>query len=251
MKQKLFFAFLISCLSCAVTAENTPLEDFHRFYETLLESHTQEGAEKKGITYTAVDYGEWSQDPLHEKAMKSLRAINPAQLTEDERMAYWINAYNLLTVDLIVTTQEKKSIRNLGNFIISVWRKHRWNLFDGTYTLHNIEHDILRPLNDGRIHFAINCASLSCPDLRRTPYAGEELEEQLQEQTAYFINNPTKGFTWHAEKAVLSAVFNWYLKDFGGRDGVQNLIKEETGEDVREASRVKFMHYDWSLNGEW
>lgn len=249
--QKKFLFSLVLFLFSHVSATTADMAAFYEPYSQLLGRYLQEGAEKEGVVFTAVDYAAWSQDPLHSQAMDALRAIEPAALEGADQMAYWINAYNLLTIDLIIRSAEKESIRNLGGPIVGVWRKHSWRLFDRDYSLHRIEHGILRWMGDSRFHFAINCASLSCPDLRATPYSGEELEQQLQEQTAAFIQNPTKGFAAADGYIDLSPLFKWYSHDFGGKKGVAAFIKEWTGVEFKEAKDVRFMRYDWSLNGDW
>lgn len=257
MAQKIFFwFFLFLSLNTSVNAED--LEEFNSVYGDLLDRHTHPNEEREGITLTLVDYLGWSRDPAHYQAMERLAIIDPSKLQEEEDIkAFWINAYNLLTIDLIIQTQERESIRRQGGIIIGVWKKHFWTLFDDDYSLHQIEHQILRPMGDARIHFAINCASLSCPDLRGEPYIGELLDWQLEEQTKAFMLNPTKGVMTYEEgggdlkkegEIAISAIFFWYGDDFGGRRGVRSLIRQYRD---YEPNKVKVLPYDWSLNGDW
>ena len=265
------FIFLLFFITAQ--AQSQQLEDFNAIYDSLLAKHLQPQVEREGIILTLVDYRGWSQDPKHQQAMEQLSVINPAELDSADAMAYWINAYNLLTIDLIVKTKEKRSIKNQGGIFVGVWKKHTWRLYDADYSLHRIEHNILRPKGDSRIHFAINCASLSCPDLRAEPYVGELLDWQLEEQQNSFINNPTKGVLiaggekerirvseigtrippageeiYGKEKVKISAIFIWYMEDFGGREGVRSLIKKYKNANL---SKMTVIPYDWSLNGDW
>ena len=109
-------------------------------------------------------------------------------------MAYWINAYNVLTIDLIVREKETQSIKNLGTLFKNPWKRFSWNVNGKKLTLDGIEHGIIRKLNDPRIHFAINCAAKSCPDLRKEAYRANKLNAQLQHQVNLTLNNSTKGF---------------------------------------------------------
>jgi len=254
-----FFLLLGTALNPSINAEE--LEEFNNVYAGLLERHLHPNKEREGIVLTLVDYLGWSNDPAHAEAMEKLAAIDPSKLQQEDLKAFWINAYNLLTIDLIIQTQERESIKNQGGMITGVWKKHFWTLFDNDYSLHQIEHKILRPMGDARIHFAINCASLSCPDLRAEPYigVGDLLDWQLEEQTKAFMLNPTKGVAIYKktdqkqnveERIAISAIFFWYKEDFGGRKGVHSFIYKYRGYEPNN-TKVKILPYDWSLNGDW
>ncbi len=263
-----FFLFLFLGISLNPLINAEELEEFHSVYAGLLERHTRPNEEREGITLTLVDYLGWSNDPAHSESMEKIAVIDPSKLQTDEHiMAFWINAYNLLTVDLIVKTKEKRSIKRQGGIIRGVWRKHFWTLFDRDYSLHQIEHEILRPMGDARIHFAINCASLSCPDLRTEPYIGELLDSQLDDQTKAFMLNPTKGVAIYegvsaetdkrgnrkndAEGQIaISELFFWYEEDFGGKQGVRSFIHKYIGYEPNNR-KMRSLDYDWSLNGDW
>lgn len=267
---RIFFFSLFLLLTVPLNAGQ--LEEFHSVYGGLLERHLRPQVEREGIVLTLVDYRGWSEDPAHFQAMEILAAINPAELEDMDAMAFWINAYNLLTIDLILGAEEKESIKHQGGMLVGVWRKHFWPLYNGEYSLHQIEHKILRPMGDARIHFAINCASLSCPDLRTEPYIGALLDWQLEDQERAFILNPTKGMAVEGkteeetrvseigtttrlreagkEQVSISALFFWYKEDFGGREGIRALINKYRKRDLR-SGRVKTLPYDWSLNGDW
>lgn len=223
-------------------------ESYDRFlglYDGLLQVHLHP-AEKDGITYNGVDYAAWAADPRHKQALNLLLSQNlQGHESEQEKMAFWINAYNFLTIELIVREGERKSIKNLGGIFASPWRRYAWTLGGKDYTLDYIEHKILRPMGDARIHFAINCASVSCPDLRSEAYRAEKLESQLDEQTRIFLSNPGRGVRQERETLYVSKTFDWFAKDFSNGDiraWLQNYM------DVDKTAVISYMGYDWALN---
>ncbi len=231
-------------------------QKFMSAYGELLQKYLSPTDRKEGIFVTSVNYAGWSQDPLHKQAMENAKQVDHKNLSPVEDMAFWINVYNLLTVDLIVSEKEQESIRNLDGLIRNVWKIHKWELDGKKITLDDIEHEILRPMNEPRIHYAINCASLSCPDLRAEPYTSKGLFAQLEEQERKFISDPTKGvyivFDASGSKAKevrLSRLFKWYDDDFGGKKEIKKLIKKYKGIDMKE--RPNYLPYNWNLNGDW
>ena len=120
-----------------------------------------------------MDYQSWGRDVY----INLIDNISSQKLSElSKNFAYWINTYNLLTIDLIIKTAETQSIKNQGSLFKNVWKKHKWLINEKPITLHEIEHEILRKFGDPRIHFAINCASLSCPDLHNEPFVAKKIE---------------------------------------------------------------------------
>jgi hypothetical protein len=226
-------------------------QDYTVPYEELLSSYVANGRQE-GIEGTMVNYAGWSQDNLHTQAMKEIVKTNPENIHDKQAlMAFWINAYNLLTIDLIVKNKERESIKNLGKFFISPWKSYEWQIGEKKYTLDEIEHKILRPMGDSRIHMAVNCASLSCPDLRPEPYTPEKLNSQLDEQVTIFLGNKQKGMTQNGSMAEVSSIFKWFRKDFGNEKGVLAFINsyQLSLTPVKEISN--YMDYNWRLNGYW
>ena len=220
-----------------------------------------------------VDYlGLQANRQLLDQFNDSLAAVDSATYeswTEADQIAFWINAYNSLTLKSIINQSPlKDSIKD----IVGVWRiKKHAVLADGkTFTLNNIEHDVLRAdFNEPRIHVAINCASFSCPDLRTEPYTGDQLDDQLDQQVNRFLTNP-KGLRIDREANIvyLSKIFEWFGEDwkpsyevdsgFTGNQNEQavlNFISGYLGADdqvylIEGNYQVKYMDYDWSLNDQ-
>jgi hypothetical protein len=228
----------------AARASDGP-DQFLSLYGELLKAHVRP-SDKGGILYAGVDYDAWASDPRHRNALKLLLNENPeGYATDNERKAFWINAYNFLTIDLIVREGERESINNLGSFFSSPWSKFEWEIAGRSYTLDFIEHDILRPLGDPRIHFAINCASVSCPDLRSEYYRASDLDKQLSDQLLLALSNSGKGLYRGVEKIYVSQIFDWFEEDFNDGD-IPGWLRENTA--IRGEFPLRYLKYDWSLN---
>lgn len=160
-----------------------------------------------------------------------------------EQMAYWINAYNAFTVKLILDNPTS-SIQNLHGG--KPWDVKWIRLGDRTYSLNEIENDILRPrYKDARIHFAVNCAAKSCPPLANRAFTAENLSRMLDQLTRNFINNSAFN-TFAGGEARLSKIFDWYSSDFGDlRAFLSRYLPEPLGADAN----INFNEYDWALNG--
>jgi len=135
--------------------------------------------------------------------------------TDEARLAYWINAYNALTIRGVLNGWPTKSVRDLG-FLFGFFRRKDYTVGGEKMSLNHIEHDIIRKqFTEPRIHFALVCASLGCPKLRREAYTPERLEEQLEDGARYFINEPRNLEVDAARQRVtLSKIFDWYDEDF-------------------------------------
>jgi hypothetical protein len=117
----------------------------------------------------------------------SYKSIDTTKMNQQQKMAMWINAYNLCTLKLIVDYFPLKTINEIPK--AKRWKHARWEIAGKTISLDDIEHKILRPMGDPRIHFAINCASFSCPDLSSFEYKAETLDKQLEEAKDQFLDN--------------------------------------------------------------
>jgi hypothetical protein len=183
-------------------------------------------------------------------------------------LAFLINAYNAWTVKLILSgPPDLKSIKDLGSFFSSPWKKEFVTLLDETRSLDEIEHKLIRGsdrYNDPRIHFAVNCASISCPALRAEAYDGNRLNEQLTEQTNLFLSNPERN---QVEQDVikLSSIFKWYREDFEKgwmnyhhledflitNSASLNLSKKQIAKLKTGEMDIEFLNYDWRLNKKY
>lgn len=178
----------------------------------------------------------------------SLTAIEPATLTRDAAMAYWINLYNAKTVDLILDNYPVSSIRDIGGGLFSrgPWDKDVVRVSGRVLSLNDIEHGILRPIwRDPRIHYAVNCASIGCPNLRTRAYTAAALQSDLNQAAREYVTHP-RGAQLTSRGLVVSSIFKWYKEDFGGTDaGVLAHVARHGGPS---GSRIHDDRYDWTLN---
>ena len=203
--------------------------------------------EKEGLQLNLVKYQSIAADFRFYSLLNQIADFDVSELsTDNERLAFYINAYNILTIKLIVDNQPLDSIRDIGNFFQGPWDIVVLNNADGRLTLDNIEHRIIRQINEPRIHFAVNCASLSCPDLRNEAYRAERLDQQLDEQTRSFLNNP-RGLVTDGRSLRLSKIFDWYGEDFEVYGTLGDFIRQYRPELQFDNTRTN-LAYNWNLN---
>ena len=174
-------------------------------------------------------------------------AKNPVQdgWSKAEKMAYWINAYNAFTIKLIIDHYPTTSITKL--YEGKPWDVKWIKLGDKTYSLTNIENDILRPqFKDARIHFALNCAAKSCPPLLNRAWTAENLEKTLDQRAKSFINN-SQFNKISTNEVQLSKIFDWYASDFGN---VIDFLNHYATKKINAKATVKYAEYDWALNAQ-
>jgi hypothetical protein len=160
-----------------------------------------------------------------------------------DKLAYWINAYNAFTVKLIIDHYPVKSIKDIR----SPWDKRFIKLGDNTYTLNHIEHEILRKIDEPRIHFAIVCASVSCPKLLNTAFEAEQLETQLLNATREFLADPERNHL--SENHIkISKIFKWFAKDFKKDGGLIDFLNKYSDVAISENADKSYKNYDWGLN---
>lgn len=172
-------------------------------------------------------------------------ADNPVQAdwSRNEKMAYWINAYNAFTIKLILDNYPVKSIMDLHGG--KPWDVQWIKLGTKTYSLNNIEHDILRPkYKDARIHFAVNCAAKSCPPVLNRAWTAANLNSNFQKQATSFINNTTFNKI-SADKIQVSKIFEWYAVDFGN---LINYLNKFSSTQINSGAKIEYIEYDWKLN---
>jgi hypothetical protein len=224
-------------------------------YGRILEAHTQEVSDTAGVR---VDYEALRGSSGWRSVVASLAASDPSALTtRSARLAFWINAYNVLAIDLVTRNWPVASIRDIGSFLRPVWKREAGRIGGRAYSLDEIEHGILRPLGEPRIHAAIVCASVSCPSLARTPYRATELDAQLDASLARWLADPRKGSRLDAGAGVLrlSAIFQWFADDFDAAGGVLPYLTPHLPEATRRwlaahggKAELAYFAYDWSLN---
>ncbi len=183
-----------------------------------------------------------------------LSDLDPRTLSKSEQLPYWINFYNALTVYVVTGRYPVKSIKDIksGTFDFGPWNLKLANIQDQPLTLNNIEHGILRPIwKDGRIHYALNCASLGCPNLAKQAYTSANVEELLEKGAREYINH-SRGVSIKNNRLTVSSIYDWYRDEFGdSNEGVLAHLLEyaepELAEQIKRFGKYKH-EYDWKLN---
>ena len=224
----------------------------HSAWGSFLSQYVRRGA--NGVNL--VNYGGVSG--ADKQALKSyiatLEAAQPTTLSRDAAMAYWINLYNAKTVDLILDNYPVQSITKIGGlFSFGPWDEKVVTVDGRSLSLNDIEHGILRPIwNDPRIHYAVNCASIGCPDLATQPFTAGNLAGMLDAAARDYVNHP-RGAEVQGGRLVVSSIFEWYKVDFGNSDaGVIAHLRQYANEPLASAlgsvSSISDDRYDWNLN---
>ncbi|MBF0291711.1 MAG: DUF547 domain-containing protein [Nitrospinae bacterium] len=221
-------------------------------WDAILKKNTRK-SNWKGVSYTGFDYAGVAGSKEFDKLIAGLETFSPETLRgRDEIISFWINVYNIFAVKLARDHFPVKGIKDIGSVIYPVWKHPAGKVGSKSYSLDDIEHNILRPMNEPAIHFAIVCASVSCPDLRTESYTAPALREQLKTQTRLFLENSGKGMrVEHENKTVhLSMIFDWYKKDFDAAGGVIGFLNSEMGgrRKIPADYSIKSLPYNWDLN---
>lgn len=174
--------------------------------------------------------------------------------TAKQTLAFWINAYNAYTLDLILEHYPVTSIKEIGStikipFVSTAWDIKFINIGGVEYDLNNIEHGIIRKeFDEPRIHFALVCAAVSCPKLQNRAYFPESLDDQLTEATKDFLADPSKNEFKSSKKATLSKIFNWYGGDFNNDGTLIEYLNQYAATKLEKNARIDWKDYDWALN---
>ena len=231
----LFFSFLLIFSAHSQAA--------HAKWDALLKTHVSKSGT---VNYKGF---ETDQAKLTAYLLDLESNIPSASWSKNETMAYWINAYNAYTIQLMIKNYPLKSIMDLKYNGKSAW-DYKWiKIGTETLSLNDIEHVKLRKkYKDARIHFAVNCASFSCPVLLNSAYISTKLEVQLDAQAILFINDPKRNQI-SASSAKVSQLFEWYQDDFttGGKTVIDYLNKYSKTK-IKAGTNIGYMNYNWNLN---
>ena len=242
-KQIIYFLSLL-LFSMNISAAQPDWNNYDKLLQRYLTQKTV-----KGIQLNYLNYQDLFQDPLFSEVVNTIESFPTKTLiTKDEKLSFYINAYNIFAIKVVHDNWPLKSIKDAGSWISPVWKKTAGKINGQAISLDEIEHVILRPMGEPRIHFAIVCASLSCPDLRNEAFNSDYLDVQLNDQVKAFLQNPKKGLKIEDNTAKISKIFDWFEVDFKAQGGIKTFIK-------KHLPQAKFddvdpdLVYDWSLNG--
>ena len=208
---------------------------------------------------TRVAYGKAKADGA-DRALRSwlgqTQQTDPGALTPAAQRAWWYNLYNAATIDLVLADYPVDTIKEVkgGLFNSGPWDEDVLTVNGVAMCLNDIEHGVLRPIyGDNRVHYAVNCASIGCPNLKATPWVAATLEADLDAAAAEYVNHP-RGADANGAVLYVSKIYDWYEEDFGGSEaGVINHLKkyawQDLSDDLMGISDIEGSRYDWDLNG--
>lgn len=242
----IIFLFALSFISIWSSSEVIAGPVSHEPLTALLKKHVSDAG--------MVNYKAFLKDSTQlNKYLKSLSDNPPKGLSKNDQLAYWINAYNAFTIQLILRNYPLKSIKDIGSkikipFVNTPWDVKFIRIGNEMYDLNKIEHSILRPqFKEPRIHFAIVCASVSCPKLLNEAYVGTKIDQQLNNQAINFINDPKRNKI-SANKADLSKIFSWFKGDFTKKGSVIDFVNTYSKVKINKNAAIGSLDYDWDLN---
>ena len=224
----------------------TTNEFSHDLFDQTLRAHVSDGV---------VQYPQYASDARFTQYLEQLNRLDPTTLpSQNDRLAFWINAYNAFAVKGIVDGYSPTTWTDKYTYFVN----RDYMVGGAEVNLYAVERDILIPrFREPRIHFAIVCASQSCPKLQSWAYTPEDLEKQLTHSAKQFINDPSRNrFDSERKIAYLSMIFDWFEEDFTNHSDtllkyIAQFVTDETlAEDLRQTPyTIKFLEYDWGLNG--
>ena len=237
-------------------------EDNNALYAGLLRNYVS--ADADGIN--RVDYARWhaskSDRDLLAHFIESQSNAAPSSLPRNAAFAYWANLYNSLTLKVVLDHYPVKSIRDIRSEtslldlkgLIGPWRTKLVAVEGKMLSLDDIEHTIMRPtFHDPRVHYAVNCASIGCPNLRQTPWQADTLNDSLDAAARAYVNHPRGAFVRADGKLKISSIYHWFKQDFGGNDDgiLQHLRRYAEGpllKRLEAGATIAEDDYDWRLN---
>jgi len=208
----------------------------HNRWNTILEQYVTEAGN--------VDYQKIRADKELDIYIDALSQNMPTDAwTKQEKLAYWINTYNALTIDLILRHYPVKSIKDIKD----PWKQRYWKLGEKWYNLDEIEHQILRKMDEPRIHFAIVCASFSCPKLQNKAFTAENMETQLTKATTDFLTDSNRN-NISQNNLKLSKIFKWFSKDFKQNGSLIDFLNTYSQTTISNKAKISYKDYNWDLN---
>ncbi len=229
--KKLIVLLLISATSFA---QNFDYKNYNQFLVKYV-------SDNGNVNYDKINSNKTELDAI----IKQFEKLQPAEKwAKNEKLAYYINAYNVYTLKVVIDNYPTKSIKDIDN----AWDNKMITKGKSKISLSDVEHKILRKMNEPRIHFAINCASFSCPNLLNEAFLPETINKQLETATKSFINDKTKNLITTNEIKI-SEIFNWFSGDFKTKKtSLIDFLNTYSTIKIDKKAKVKFLDYNWNLN---
>jgi hypothetical protein len=228
----------------------------HAPFDTILRTYLAD--DRTGVSRFAYARVTLSDRAALRAYLAALAATPISRFNRDEQLAYWINLYNALTLAVVLDHYPVQSIRDINIspslFASGPWDKKLITVEGDSLTLNDIEHRIfLRPIwNDRRIHYAVNCASIGCPNLQNRAFTSATVAGVLDEAARTYFNHP-RGAQLEADKLIASKIYDWFQEDFGGSEGgviahLRRYAEPKFAAALTRVSEIDRYEYDWKLN---
>ena len=226
----------------------------HTRFDQVLKKYV----DKNGfVDYSALQRSSAGRRDLKAYLSELSRASPGKRSSREAKLAFWINAYNAVTLEGILQVYPTTSIRNhtARVFGYNIWKELPLIVGGGQHSLENIEHQILRKMGEPRIHFAIVCASIGCPRLRNEAYTASQLDQQLSDNVRDFFTR-SKHFRFNAKRRTMqvSSILKWFGEDFGRTQVARfTYLQKYLPQPARKIAvdsrtRITYLDYDWNLN---
>ena len=217
----------------------------HNGYDLILKKYVKNGL----VNYKGIKSEEAKLD-TYLKELSSVTNNEYQKFNREEKLAFFINAYNAFTIKLILDNYPLKSIRSIGYLPGAAWRTEFFILLEKKRTLDWIEHSNLRvDFNEPRIHFAIVCASKGCPILNSEAFIPTKLDSQLQSSLSQFLSDSVKNrYDEKSNTLYLSKIFDWFKEDFTKKTTIIDFINIYTKKNIPQNAKIEYTEYDWNLN---
>ncbi len=241
------FVVNLSCASSDLGQKNSTTPS-HQIFDGLLKKHVSNDGR--------VNYKGFIEDKKELDIYLDLLSNNAPdrdKWSQQEQLAYWINVYNAFTIKLIIDNYPLKSIQDLHPtvkipLVNTVWHKKFFQIGGKDASLDEVEHKILRKeFDEPRIHFAVNCASYSCPPLLNEAFVPEKINQQLESQAKKFINDKRHN-NLEANNIQISQIFSWFKGDFTSNGSLIDYLNKYSDVKINSGAKVSNKKYDWSLN---
>lgn len=246
--------FKLASLLISLCSEVMAFDHEHKAFGLVLSKHVTRVGNQTLADYRSLKI-DLSELKAYLKGLSDLPKSEFDSLTKEAQLATLINAYNGQTLYLVAQNYPVKSIRDIGPFYSTPWKKDFISWQGKEVSLDHLEHELIRKkFQEPRIHFALVCAAMSCPNLRTSAYTTQGLEKELALAAKEFLNDPKKNWAeLKTDSAILhlSSIFKWYGSDFGSPEKLQGFLVENMGLKERLGGKkvtLDYLDYDWSLN---
>lgn len=226
----------------------------HSAWDSLLKKYIKQ--DEQGLNLFAYGKVTAADNKALNAYIQTMSEIEISDRARPVQFAYWVNMYNALTIKVILDNYPVKSIRDIdtsGIFSNGPWGSELVTIEEETLTLDDIEHAILRPIwKDPRIHYAVNCASIGCPNLSKDAFTSTNTETLLEQGAKAYINSP-RGMQIEKGKLTVSSIYKWFAYDFGNSEKgiikhLSNYASPQNLEKLKTIQKISDTEYDWSLN---